>query len=124
MRGAHIHGTRGRSRRPHHVAPERVIAGDEHARHATTTELALEGVVGAERGWKLRAEIDHLCVPASVITQSPLGLRQQLAEPIFHVHVGGRFYHLAAPSTAVFRRVMKSGMKRRYREPVCSGPCE
>ena len=44
-----------------HGAPERHLLGDEHSRHATSAELAEDGVFGAERGLQPRPEVGRWC---------------------------------------------------------------
>jgi hypothetical protein len=40
-----------------HLAPEAVLVGDEHPRHASATELTLDGVTPGERLLNLRSEV-------------------------------------------------------------------
>ena len=56
LRGEHLH---------HDRTPERLLDGDEDARHASAAELALERVIGAERGLELLPELLGFHLPCS-----------------------------------------------------------
>ena len=43
----------------HDLAPERVVGGHEDDRHATTTQLTLDGVARAESSLEVFADISH-----------------------------------------------------------------
>jgi hypothetical protein len=44
------------------VAAQCFVADDEHARHAATAQLSLDGIGGTERCFELLANVHHACV--------------------------------------------------------------